>query len=707
MVIQSASFKSELEAIRRRLRALEEKEPKPEPQRAPPPLPAWLKAKTPPPASAPSAPSQPPPRPASVQKPVAKEGMEMLVGVKLSAFVGGLAFFLGVVFFVKYAFDRNLITPAMRIAIGAAVGIALVVIGALASRKRYRVPAQSLCATGFLILYADVYAAHVFYQLASLRTASILMCVVTLAALALATVLEAQVAVWLAAIGGFLTPVLLWQSQGEAWALFGYIAVLNSALSVIATWKRWPHFIAVAALGTVVIELAWFVDFFGPVNADSWRLILLLLEAEFLLVCLWRTKRAAVDQWCIAAVAATALVAMLIAAGASANYERYRVDFAFPIFFFANAGLLGALALAQRRVPGALRAISVSVALMSTWGGEWAWRQAVLSGSPLFGIIWYGAILLLFSGTPQFFPREERWPWAIAAIAGPLQFVLVYSLFRTQQLDFPQWLLPLIFALLPVANAAYLRWRLRVPLAAGDGRLAMQIASVIFFVSLVFPIQFEREWLTLAWALEAVGLLLLYRALPNAQLRYFALLLLAASFVRLALNPAVLEYHPLTAVPIWNWFLYAYGICALCCFLAAWLYPKGEKLAPRATARGFLITLGTILLFLLLNIEIADYFSLGPTLTFDFSSNFASDMSYSIAWALFAFVLLIIGIWRKARAPRYAALGLLLVTLLKLFVHDLARLKELYRVGAFLGVAVVLIIASFVYQRFLSPREVQ
>ena len=51
------------------------------------------------------------------------------------------------------------------------------------------------------------------------------------------------------------------------------------------------------------------------------------------------------------------------------------------------------------------------------------------------------------------------------------------------------------------------------------------------------------------------------------------------------------------------------------------------------------------------------------------------------------------------------ALALLLVTLAKLFLHDFANLGPLYRIGAFLGVAVILIVASFVYQRFLAPEK--
>ncbi len=116
-----------------------------------------------------------------------------------------------------------------------------------------------------------------------------------------------------------------------------------------------------------------------------------------------------------------------------------------------------------------------------------------------------------------------------------------------------------------------------------------------------------------------------------------------------------------------------------------------------------LYALGAVLSFLLLNIEIADYFSVGPTLTFSFEGNFARDMSYSIAWALFAFALLLIGMRQKTKWVRYAGMGLLVVTLAKLFLHDFANLGPLYRIGAFIGVAIILIVASFVYQRFLAP----
>ncbi len=119
-------------------------------------------------------------------------------------------------------------------------------------------------------------------------------------------------------------------------------------------------------------------------------------------------------------------------------------------------------------------------------------------------------------------------------------------------------------------------------------------------------------------------------------------------------------------------------------------------------------TAGTILLFLLLNIEIADFYSRGPTLTFNFfSSSLAQDLTYTIGWAIFAIVMLIVGIISGTRSARVAALILLLVTILKCFLHDLARLGGLYRVGSLLGLAISLVIAGVLLQKFvmLKPKR--
>jgi uncharacterized membrane protein len=225
---------------------------------------------------------------------------------------------------------------------------------------------------------------------------------------------------------------------------------------------------------------------------------------------------------------------------------------------------------------------------------------------------------------------------------------------------------------------------------------------VLFFITLIVPVQFEKEWITLGWALEGMALCWLYRRLPHSGLRCVGWGLLAVAFVRLALNPAVLQYHARGTVPVWNWYLYTYGIVAACLFVGARLLvePRGTDWSRRGAPA--LYAGGTILAFLLVNIEIADYFAKGPTLTFQFSGDFARDMTYSITWSLFALLMLVVGVVRRLPAVRYAGMALLGVTVLKLFFHDLVRLSALYRIGAFLGVAVISILASVLYQRFFA-----
>jgi uncharacterized membrane protein len=237
-----------------------------------------------------------------------------------------------------------------------------------------------------------------------------------------------------------------------------------------------------------------------------------------------------------------------------------------------------------------------------------------------------------------------------------------------------------------------------------NGVLAWFGGAALFFITLVFPIQFERQWLTVAWAFEGAALCWLFHRVPHSGLRVVGVGLLVVAFVRLALNPEVLTYHPRSATAIFNWYLYTYGLATAALFVGARILASPRDRIVNLNAPALLNTLGVILAFLLLNVEIADYFTVvgEPALAFKFSGNFARDMTYTIAWALFALGLLIVGIWKQLRAARYAGLALLSVALLKLFFHDLSRLNQLYRIGALATIAIIAIFASFLYQKFLT-----
>jgi hypothetical protein len=348
-----------------------------------------------------------------------------------------------------------------------------------------------------------------------------------------------------------------------------------------------------------------------------------------------------------------------------------------------------------------------AVGLVCVTAVECAWHFSRFDpANATVPLVWYLVFFAVFTIFPFVFLRQfadKAIPWAAAAMAGVPQFFLIHRLIAAAHPNQFMGLLPMAFAIPPLLSLVIVLRKIPAANPARITQLAWFGGVALFFITLIFPIQFDRQWITIGWALEGMALLWLFHRVPHPGLRLAGAGLLVAAFVRLALNPAVLEYHPRSAMAILNWYLYAYGAVTVCLFAGARLVAPPRNLIAQINAPPVLAGLGTVLAFLLVNIEIADFFSApGSTLTFQFSGNFARDMTYSIAWAVFALILLVAGIHRKIPTSRHAALGLLSITLLKLFFHDLARLGQLYRIGAFISVAVIAMLASFAYQRFFA-----
>jgi uncharacterized membrane protein len=380
-----------------------------------------------------------------------------------------------------------------------------------------------------------------------------------------------------------------------------------------------------------------------------------------------------------------------------------------PSAVFGLGLLLTVLALGLARLLAVEWLPACALAGMASLEYVWHARHfnAAAPGLPL---AWYVGFYAVFAAYPFFFRSgfaRLTGPWAVAALSGPAHFWMVYQAIKTGWPNGFLGVVPAVFAVAPLCSLACI---LRTTAEDNPRRLS-QLAwfggVALFFITLVFPIQFDRQWLTVAWALEGAALLWLFHRVPHPGLRATGAVLLAIVFVRLALNHAVLEYHVRGGMAVFNWYLYAYGLAIASLFAGARLLAPPRQNVLGVNAQPLMYALGVILSFILLNIEIADYFTPPGAfaLTFQFSGNFARDMSYTIGWALFALGLLSAGIWKRQRSVRYAAIALLSVALLKLFLHDLARLEALYRVGALFAVAVIAILASFAYQRFLPSNE--
>lgn len=350
-------------------------------------------------------------------------------------------------------------------------------------------------------------------------------------------------------------------------------------------------------------------------------------------------------------------------------------------------------------------------ALVGVAALEYAWHGRLYAGGEMAGtaLIWYFVFYGLFVIYPFIFQRRftaVTGPWAIAALSGVAAFPLVYRVVSTAWPNEFLGLLPAMFAVTPLLSLVAI---LRTPAdnPARLNQLAWFGGVALLFITLIIPVQFDKQWITVGWALEGAALLWLYHRIPHRGLQGTGVVLLVVAFARLLTDQAVIGHHISSGSPIFNWYFYTYTIAAASLLVGAYLLapPRDQVLGLKPAP--ILNAFGLTLAFLLLNIEIAHYFTdAGHTVrTFAFSGSFARDMTVTIAWALFALGLLLLGIWKNTRAGRYAAIALLSVALLKLFFHDLARLPQLYRIGALFAVAVIAIIASSAYQRFLPGNE--
>ena len=404
-----------------------------EPAKPPPPIPTAASVPPPLPIPSPSlTTSAPPPPLPPVRRAI---DWEAFMGVKLFAWIGGFVLFLGVVFLVKYSFENNLITPRMRIAIGALIGLALTAAGWRAARKNYRVPEQSLCATGILVLYADIFAAHAFYGLISLTPAFALMSCVTIAAFFLAVVLDAQVVVILGLLGGFLTPFLLATGSDHPAALFGYVGLLNAGVAAVALRKRWDYLILLTAIGTVVTEFAWAGEFFHVTKAPMAFVIFAGFELQFLIFLFLRRKTGSAEKWVTWGVATTGVAALA--------FSFWMLDFHVlserPLFLFSFvfAVDVGLLVLALKQSKPALFASATGIGVFAFFA---CWTATYLSDALLWLAL--GAYLLFAMLHSAF----AVWPKAASPRAGAVQWqsyipllslVLVCCAFREMKLRRP------------------------------------------------------------------------------------------------------------------------------------------------------------------------------------------------------------------------------------------------------------------------------
>jgi uncharacterized membrane protein len=537
---------------------------------------------------------------------------------------------------------------------------------------------------------------------------------------------------WAAALGAVLVPLMTlpylyvdvdgWRLDGDMIRLItsppsligaGFLLLTATALPSLAVRKRWPMLALLGALsllpGLLVFCASW-LEAASAATGSAPPLVNVLLLGSPLLA--WMAARLT-----------PALPAPELAPGPARAPQAHHAPAAVLLVTATVALPLASSLDAPAQLAGLCTGLILLGWVIATGPGP-RWLPLAVQGlvagglyvAMLFdqpGLLISGAGVVLLSLAAPF--ALHAWartraltaaplPWLAAALAGPLLFLPMHAGWEHSLGSDAIGLLPLALGVVTVAAAVMLREHAA---HLGPRTRATFIGVGLLFACLAVPVQLDREWWTVGWALEGAALAWLSTRARHPGVVLLSLALLASVTARLVLNLEVLSYHPAAGGSLLNWTLYGYGVPVLALLAAAWwLRPSGDD--PRVAAPwGWLrianpavVLMAVAVAFVLINLEVSAAFPEGEKLHL-WSSTLEASMTRSISWAVYGLLLLLPGQRAELRYLRPVALGLLMMAALKVFLLDLWQLSGFVRVGSLFGVAVTLIVAALAFQRLV------
>lgn len=667
-------------------------------------------------------------RPVAVPKPprVADEtrgvDLEAMIGGRWLLFAGVAAIVLGMSYFVKFAFDNGWISEPLRVAAGAAIGILLVGSGIRFSARGLALFGQALAGAGTVLLYVSIYAALHFYALIGETPAFVLMVLVTAGAAWLSDRQRSQPLAALALVGGFATPLLVGGERDTQVVLFTYMGILIAGAAALGRRHDWPLLGAASYVCTFLLVIAWFFSSYEPQHWLRTELFLTVYVALFgymLATALRaashredpppasalppahtgvrRTSRAAVGKPQLA-------VAVLATAPVTYHLASVILLFQHPAAWlvYAVVATLAGLMVAHRMRSGAIRVLVLPGVGLPMIG----WLDS-LSDPRWYvpGVMTVFALYALHLAAHWEAGGDERGPKAqfVSVVYGQLNgLLLAFSLYVFLEDRYA--------SLNPWMTAGLSAWNAVVAVIAHSRakRLALQFTVLSATLgAIAFVLAFDGPAVAFGWAAEGVFVAWLAMRERSRTLAAgsAALILLGA----LQLGNLLSMPLPAAEAPLLNPRALAAALVIAMLAWLAWRIRDDEAREVRDQARTAVIVLANLLALALVSADLRAYFaqraldaSIGGEARAAADASLAEQVALSVTWALYAVGLVFVGIRRRFAPARYLAIGLFGVVVAKVLVHDIAGLDRLYRMLSVLGVGVLLLVASYLYQKMAA-----
>lgn len=659
--------------------------------------------------------------------------LEAFIGENVISKIGIAITILGAVIGAKYSIDHDLITPQTRLVLGALLGGALLFLG-IKLKPKYDLYSAVLTSGSLTILYFIAFAAHSFYGFIPQAGAFLLMTLITAAGVYLALWHKKQMIAHVGLIGAYAVPFLLSNDSGNAAFLFGFITLVNAGILVIAFFKNWRELRFTSFGFTWVIFLAWFLSRFH-VSVDV-PLAVVFLSSSFVLfyasILAFKLKHLErLDKIDIVLLMSNTLVFFGFVYGALIDHTVGKHLLGLLAICIAGVHLLAAMGVYRQKLADknlfnfliGLTLVFVIVAVPLQFDSHWV------------TLLWTGQALALFVvGQKKGAVLYERmaYPMMILAFVSMIQDLGEFNLIKVRDLGMvvlninflTSFIFCSVFSFIAIKQKASQKG---VEYNSNEHLLRYMAPAFVLFISF-FAIRIEmgHYWSKLIHYAESAVEVSNNNMLKTAWLINYNLVF---CFVLVTINVYKIRSQKLSLVGI------GLSMFSVLFFLLAGLYNISELresfLSLPVSQRPFsLIGIRYISLIILIvliwalsryrnsklsPVNLSKPFDLGIHVVIiwllssellhwlDFADIANSyKLGLSIMWGLYALFLIVLGIVYSKKHLRIMAIGLFLVTLIKLFAYDIAHLKTLSKTIVLLSLGVLLLIISFLYNKYRS-----
>lgn len=454
----------------------------------------------------------------SAEKEDSGYGFEFNLGAKLPVWIGSVALVFAAFYLVKYSIESGWLQPAVRLTLGAIMGVVLLSAGQWLAHRPYIANAlrmaQGLVGAGLVTLYVCLYAGVNLYNLIDPTVGFLGMSGVTITAVVMSLKHGQPIAVF-GLLGGLITPALVASEEPNAIVLFTYLFLLFSGMIFILSRKGWWMLASVALMGMFAWLAIWLSANFSKDDA----LVLVLFAMGLCSVVLLFTNqivRQGERSLTSADRCAVHNLNILAVAGGVATIAALSFMIELTLFDWSMLGILTlagyALAFFMPQIYKHLvfAKMGADLVLFMLWTA-----QSTLS----FYVAVASGLLIIYTIIPLLIIRFVRDPrfWAgLQFISSLSVYIIVYIRVR----DFSGYVEPfagfwgvvaLMAASYSVYLAQYIRERYNADDLIRDHLLAIYALAATAFLSLGVVIELPWAQVPLAFALQGLATMWVFR----------------------------------------------------------------------------------------------------------------------------------------------------------------------------------------------------